>query len=154
MRSFDTLTFCKSCLSLAAAAILAPGVAADLSTISDFGPGEPGLHPSYSQSAYVSQIGEANSLDARQSGRARLLVEQAVRNNDAQIRQAGGANRVRLLQIGDGNLASVDQRGTAQSANITQRGNANAANVVQTGNASAIQIIQTGNGMRALAIAR
>jgi hypothetical protein len=131
-----------------------PAVAGDLSPISDLGPGEPALQTTYRQSTRVSQVGSYNRVDARQSGGARLLVQQQGEQNAALTQQVGRSNHIELLQVGNANAANVDQLGQAQRAQVAQYGNSNTAEIIQTRSASSIQVKQVGNSMHALAIAR
>jgi minor curlin subunit len=154
VQSFKRVLLYGALFAFILAVLALPAAAADLSPISDFGPGEPGLQSTFRQSARVSQVGANNRLDARQSGGAQLLVEQQGDRNSALTQQAGRSNHIELIQVGNGNFAGVDQLGQSQRAQIAQYGNANTAEVIQARRASSIQVKQVGNGMHALAIAR
>jgi minor curlin subunit len=158
------------CAALGAVVSLAV-YAADLSSVSDFGPPEPGFGGS-TQVAHVSQQGQGNRLNAIQAGQNGLMANQMgianaaataqVGNDNWTVLQQSGAanlytgyqagqyNRSIAVQNGSGNEATVTQIGNSMSSQVTQLGNNNEISILQSRNGSGLSVTQTGGARAAV----
>ncbi|EKS70936.1 MULTISPECIES: hypothetical protein [Caballeronia] len=158
------------CAALGAVVSLAV-YAADLSSVSDFGPPEPGFGGA-TQVARVSQHGQGNRLDAIQAGHNGLMANQigianaaataqAGNDNWTVLQQSGAANlyagyqsgqynRSIAMQNGSGNEATVTQVGNSMSSSVTQLGNNNEISILQSRNGSGLSVTQTGGARAAV----
>ncbi|MDR5795139.1 hypothetical protein QCE49_17355 [Caballeronia sp. LZ008] len=158
------------CAALGAVVSLAV-YAADLSSVSDFGPPEPGFGGA-TQVARVSQHGQGNRLDAIQAGHNGLMANQigianaaataqAGNDNWTVLQQSGAANlyagyqsgqynRSIAMQNGSGNEATVTQVGNSMSSSVTQLGNNNEISILQSRNGSGLSVMQTGGARAAV----
>lgn len=158
------------CAALGAVVSLAV-YAADLSSVSDFGPPEPGFGGA-TQVARVSQHGQGNRLDAIQAGHNGLMANQigianaaataqAGNDNWTVLQQSGAANlyagyqsgqynRSIAMQNGSGNEATVTQVGNSMSSSVTQLGNNNEIAILQSRNGSGLSVTQTGGARAAV----
>ncbi|KXV10690.1 hypothetical protein CR51_08730 [Caballeronia megalochromosomata] len=158
------------CAALGAAVSLAV-YAADLSSVSDFGPPEPGFGGA-TQVARVSQQGTANRLNAVQAGYNGLMANQMGIANAAATAQAGNDNwtvlqqsgvanqyagyqagqynRSIAVQNGSGNEATVTQIGNSMSSQVTQLGTNNEISILQSRNGSGLSVTQTGGARAAV----
>ncbi|WP_250507968.1 hypothetical protein [Caballeronia sp. GAFFF3] len=158
------------CAALGAVVSLAV-YAADLSSVSDFGPPEPGFGGA-TQVARVSQHGQRNRLDAIQAGHNGLMANQigianaaataqAGNDNWTVLQQSGAANlyagyqsgqynRSIAMQNGSGNEATVTQVGNSMSSSVTQLGNNNEISILQSRNGSGLSVTQTGGARAAV----
>jgi minor curlin subunit len=158
------------CAALGAVVSLAV-YAADLSSVSDFGPPEPGFGGA-TQVARVSQHGQGIRLDAIQAGHNGLMANQigianaaataqAGNDNWTVLQQSGAANlyagyqsgqynRSIAMQNGSGNEATVTQVGNSMSSSVTQLGNNNEISILQSRNGSGLSVTQTGGARAAV----
>jgi minor curlin subunit len=165
-----TLRASKAVLCAALGAVVSLAVyAADLSSVSDFGPPEPGFGGA-TQVARVSQLGTGNKINANQAGQNGLMANQIGIANVAKTSQlgndnwtvlqqsgaanqyagyqAGQYNRSIAVQNGSGNEATVTQIGNSMSSQVTQYGNNNEVSILQSRSGSGLSVTQTG-GARA-----
>lgn len=157
------------CAALGAVMSLAAH-AADLSSVSDLGPSEPGFGGT-TKVARISQTGTGNRLHAVQAGQNGLIANQVGVANAAVTAQAGNDNwtvlqqngnvnqyagyqagqynRSSAVQNGSGNEATVTQIGNSMSSQVTQNGVNNEVSILQARSGSGLSVIQNGYGARA-----